>query len=125
VPFVEFAALDNAVHHLTESAKAYDSALVSHGATLTPPKLAQLQALMLSADQTLAPDVGLPSRPWYKNLVYAPGRFTGYGVKTLPGIREAIEERRWTDANRYSQLTADALDAYARRLDQASATLTP
>jgi hypothetical protein len=77
------------------------------------------QALMLTIDQTLAPEVGLPGRPWYKNLVYAPGRLTGYGAKTLPGVREAIEERRWSEANRYIRLTADALDAYSARLDQA------
>jgi N-acetylated-alpha-linked acidic dipeptidase len=78
---------------------------------------------MLTIDQTLSPDVGLPDRPWYKNLIYAPGRFTGYGVKTLPGIREAIEERRWDDANRYGVLTAAALEAYAKRLDAARAVL--
>ena len=74
-------------------------------------------------DQTLAPDVGLPGRPWYKNLIYAPGRFTGYGAKTLPGVREAIEDRRWADADRYVKLTADALNAYSDRLDQATALL--
>jgi N-acetylated-alpha-linked acidic dipeptidase len=125
VPFLEFAPLDNAVHHLTESAKSYDAALARNGDKLPPEKLAQLQALILPIDQTLAPDIGLPDRPWYKNLVYAPGRFTGYGVKTLPGVREAIEDRRWSDANRYSQLTAAALDAYATQLDQARAILTP
>jgi N-acetylated-alpha-linked acidic dipeptidase len=123
VPFLEFASLDNAVRHLAESAKAYDAALAHKGAALPPDSLVKLQALILPIDQTLAPETGLPGRPWYKNLVYAPGRFTGYGVKTLPGVREAIEERRWNDANRYSQLTAEALDAYANRLDEARALL--
>jgi N-acetylated-alpha-linked acidic dipeptidase len=81
-------------------------------------------ALMQTIDQTLAPDVGLPGRPWYKNLIYAPGRYTGYGAKTLPGIREAIEEERWDDATRYMKLTADALNAYSDRLDQARSVLT-
>jgi N-acetylated-alpha-linked acidic dipeptidase len=57
-------------------------------------------------------------------LVYAPGRYTGYEAKTLPGIREAIEERRWSDANRYAKLTADALNAYSDRLDQTTTVLT-
>jgi len=78
---------------------------------------------MLSIDQTLAPDIGLPGRPWYKNLVFAPGRLTGYGAKTLPGVREAIEDRRWADADRYARLTAGALNAYSDRLDQARAVL--
>jgi N-acetylated-alpha-linked acidic dipeptidase len=65
----------------------------------------------------------LPERGWYKNLIYAPGRFTGYGAKTLPGVREAIEDERWDDAVRYAKLTAGALDAYSDRLDQATAVL--
>jgi N-acetylated-alpha-linked acidic dipeptidase len=68
--------------------------------------------------------VGLPGRGWYKNLIYAPGRFTGYGAKTLPGVREAIEDQRWADADRYAKLTADVIDAYSARLDQATAVLT-
>ena len=53
----------------------------------------------------------------------APGRFTGYGVKTLPGVREAVEERRWADADRYAVLTADALKAYSDRLVAATKVL--
>jgi N-acetylated-alpha-linked acidic dipeptidase len=55
--------------------------------------------------------------------VFAPGRFTGYGAKTLPGVREAIEDRRWGDADRYARLTAAALNAYSDRLEEARATL--
>ncbi len=78
---------------------------------------------MLTIDQTLAPDLGLPGRGWYKNLIYAPGRYTGYEAKTLPAVREAIEDRRWSDANHYAKLTADALNAYSDRLDKATAIL--
>jgi N-acetylated-alpha-linked acidic dipeptidase len=73
---------------------------------------------MLTIDQSLLSDTGLPERAWYKNLVYAPGRFTGYGAKTLPGVREAIEDERWDDAVRYAKLTADS-----DRLDQATAAV--
>src|SRR5262249_31700067 len=55
---------------------------------------------------------------WYKNLIYAPGRQTGYAAKTLPGVREAIEEERWADVDRYAALTGAALDAYANKLDE-------
>jgi N-acetylated-alpha-linked acidic dipeptidase len=68
----------------------------------------------------LVSEVGLPGRPWFRNLVYAPGRLTGYGAKTLPGVREAIEEDRWDDANRYIPLTAQVLETYAARLDEAT-----
>ncbi|HLI79436.1 MAG TPA: transferrin receptor-like dimerization domain-containing protein [Candidatus Binataceae bacterium] len=124
VPHIEFAVLDDAVDHLKRSAKAYDDALSKNGANLDAARMSHLQTLMLTIDQTLAPDVGLPGRPWYKNLVYAPGRFSGYGAKTLPGVREAIEDRRWADADRYAKLTADALNAYSDRLDQATAVLS-
>ncbi len=72
-------------------------------------------------DQVLLRPEGLPGRPWYMNMVYAPGRFTGYGAKTLPGVREAIEERRFDDAQKYVGVTSEALGAYAGELDKATA----
>jgi N-acetylated-alpha-linked acidic dipeptidase len=123
VPHIEFAALENAVDRLERSAKAYDAARAKNGPGIPHDRLVRLQALMLTIDQSIAPAVGLPGRPWYKNLIYAPGRFTGYGAKTLPGVREAIEEERWDEANRYTRITADALNAYSDRLDRATAVL--
>ncbi|HEY4114943.1 MAG TPA: M28 family peptidase [Rhizomicrobium sp.] len=125
VPKFDFAPLDNAVDRLKKSAGAYDAAFAKNAAHLPPGPRARLLALMQGIDQTLAPEnVGLPGgRGWYKNLIYAPGRFTGYGAKTLPGVREAIEDERWDDANKYAKLTADALNAYSARLDQATAVL--
>jgi N-acetylated-alpha-linked acidic dipeptidase len=123
-PFVELAVLDNAVARLGVSAKAYDAAYAARGAALAPAARARLNANLRDIDQLLLDPRGLPGRPWYKNLIYAPGRFTGYGAKTLPGVREAIEERRFADATLYAGLTAKALDAYAARLDTASAIVT-
>jgi N-acetylated-alpha-linked acidic dipeptidase len=123
VPFIDFAPLENAVAALQRSARAYDSALAAHGAAMQAEKLARLQTMMQSINQTLAPDIGLPGRPWYRNLIYAPGHLTGYGAKTLPGVREAIEDRRWHDADRYAVLTANAVQAFSDRLTQAGALL--
>ena len=123
VPEFDFGALDTAATMLKKSAKGYDDALAEGGAHLSPANLAKLQGLMQSIDQTLLVDQGLPGRSWYKNLIYAPGRFTGYGAKTLPGVREAIEEERWADVNKYIALTANALNAYSARLDQATAVM--
>jgi N-acetylated-alpha-linked acidic dipeptidase len=64
---------------------------------------------------------GLPGREWYRHYIYAPGLLTGYGVKTLPGVREAIEDNRWDQANQFTVLTADVLAKYCERLDQATA----
>ncbi|MGH6879125.1 MAG: transferrin receptor-like dimerization domain-containing protein [Rhizomicrobium sp.] len=123
VPAFDFSPLDSAVVRLTKSAKTYDDALAAHGSALSPDRRSRLESLMQSIDQTLTADVGLPGRPWFKNLVYAPGTLTGYGVKTLPGVREAIEQERFDDASRYIALTAGVLNAYTDRLDQASAVL--
>ena len=123
-PFIELAPLDNGIAKLSASAKAYDAAYATHGANLAPATRARLNATLRDIDQLLLDPKGLPSRPWYKNLVYAPGKFTGYGAKTLPGVREAIEERRFADAAEYAGRTGTVLANYAARLDAATAIVT-
>lgn len=122
-PHIELAALENAVDRLKATAAAYDSAYADKGAALAPARRATLNAQLRDIDQLLLDDRGLPGRPWYKHMIYAPGRFTGYGAKTLPGVREAIEERRFDDANVYAGRTAKVLENYAARLDAARATI--
>jgi N-acetylated-alpha-linked acidic dipeptidase len=123
VPKFDFASLDQAQTHLADSAKKYEAALAAKGASLASPQKAKLLALMQSIDQTLLAEQGLPGRPWFKNVIYAPGRYIGYGVTTLPGVTEAITEERFGDVPVYVSLTAKALDAYAARLDSATAVL--
>jgi N-acetylated-alpha-linked acidic dipeptidase len=118
VPHFNMAPLENAVDHLKRSAKAYDTALAAKGAGQPSATKAKLIELAQQAEQSLTVDVGLPGRDWYKHLIYAPGRYTGYDPKTLPGVREAIEEERWADVDRYAALTGAALDAYADKLDE-------
>lgn len=123
VPKFDFAGLDQAQTRLAESAKKYEAALAAKGAGLAPAQKAKLRALMQSIDQTLLAEQGLPGRPWFKNVIYAPGRYIGYGVTTLPGVTEAITEERFGDVPVFVSLTAKALDAYAARLDSATAVL--
>ena len=123
VPAIDFKALDAAGVALTKSAAAYEAALAAHGAGLPAADAAKLNGLMQTVNQTLLYEGGLPGRPWYKNLIYAPGRYIGYGVTTLPGVTEAITEERWSDVPKFIALTSDALKAYAARLDQATALL--
>jgi N-acetylated-alpha-linked acidic dipeptidase len=118
VPHLNFAPLENAIDRLKISAKAYDATLAAKGMSRSEQVRAQLFDLTRQAEASLAPDIGLPGRSWYKNLIYAPGRFTGYDPKTLPGVREAVEEERWEDADRYAALTGAALNAYSDRLDE-------
>ena len=123
VPTFDFAPLDQALARLQTSAAAYDKALAAHGAGLDGPRRAKLLTLMGSLGQTLLADEGLPERGWYKNMITAPGRLTGYGAKTLPGLREAIEDERFDDAARYIGIIARVVNAYGTRLDQATMVL--
>ena len=124
VPYIEFAALDNALVRLKRSAKAYDDASAGDWKKLSAAQRKDLNALLQGMEQSLLDARGLPNRPWYRHFIYAPGMNTGYGVKTLPGVREAIEERRWDEANRYVVLTARVLDVYSARIDQARQVLS-
>jgi N-acetylated-alpha-linked acidic dipeptidase len=126
VPTLDFAPLDSAIARLTKSAEAYDAARArfdTGALTLDRGELAELNALLQGLEQSLTDPKGLPGREWYRHLIYAPGLLTGYGVKTLPGVREAAEDDRWDEASRYIGITAAALGAYCDRLDEATALL--
>jgi N-acetylated-alpha-linked acidic dipeptidase len=126
VPYLDFAPLDNAIERLKRSAKAYDEAYqhaVERGLALESAQRAELNRLLQGLEQALTSDDGLPGRPWFKHLIYAPGIFSGYAAKTMPGVREAIEARRWDEAGHYIAITAHALEAYGQRLDAATALL--
>jgi N-acetylated-alpha-linked acidic dipeptidase len=79
-----------------------------------------MNAALSGLEAALTDPKGLPGREWYQHMMYAPGLNTGYGVKTLPGIREAIEERHWDEANQYVGVVAHALNAYSDRLAAAA-----
>jgi N-acetylated-alpha-linked acidic dipeptidase len=72
-------------------------------------QLDKLNAILYRAEQKLLYEKGLPRRPWYKHQIYAPGFYTGYGVKTLPGIREGIEEGNWFEAQERIRILANTL----------------
>jgi N-acetylated-alpha-linked acidic dipeptidase len=122
VPYLNFAELDNAVLRLRSSAAAFDKRYQRVvAADDNAEDRARLNATLAGLEQALTDPRGLPGRTWYQHMIYAPGLHTGYGVKTLPGIREAIEQRRWDEANRYMGVVAAALNAYSVRLDEAAA----
>jgi len=126
VPHLEFAALDNAVDRVKKSTKAYDEAynkLMAGQTKLAPAQLKELNSELRQMEAALTDSRGLPGRDWFKHLIYAPGLYTGYGVKTVPGVREAIEQNRFDEANQYSVMTAQALNAYCDRLDKAAKLL--
>jgi N-acetylated-alpha-linked acidic dipeptidase len=117
-PLIDMLALEDAADRLARSAHSAD-AVIERLATLPPANQARVVTLLRDIDQLLIDPAGLPGRPWFRNLIYAPGTLTGYGAKTLPGVREAIEQRRFADATAYVTRTAAVLNAYADRLDAA------
>ncbi|HEY1900508.1 MAG TPA: transferrin receptor-like dimerization domain-containing protein [Steroidobacteraceae bacterium] len=126
VPYLDLAPLDNAVLQLTASARAFDAAYAAQLATDAPISKARAQsvnALLRGLEQSLTDPRGLPGRSWYTHLIYAPGLFTGYGAKTLPGVREAIEQGQWQTAEDYARRTAAALLLYNDQLQRATAVL--
>jgi N-acetylated-alpha-linked acidic dipeptidase len=119
VPVLNLAALDNALLRLKKLAKTGDETLSRGGSS------AELNALLRGMEQTLVSNEGLPKRDWFRHMIYAPGLQTGYGTKTLPGVREAIEGRRWNEAEHYAGIIAGVLNAYADRIEKITALLTP
>ncbi len=126
VPAIDLAPLDRAAKQLRQSAQAYEAAYRSRAASgldLTDAQRNEVNALMGRLEQSLTDPDGLPGRTWFRHMIYAPGMLTGYGVKTVPGVREALEARRWNEADHYAVVTAKVLDGYSAQLDNLTALL--
>jgi N-acetylated-alpha-linked acidic dipeptidase len=82
-----------------------------------------LNAALVQVERALTEPAGLPGRPWYRHTIYAPGLYTGYGVKTLPGVRESIEQGQWIAAEAQVEVVASALQRAAGRITAASGML--
>ena len=86
-------------------------------------ELVELNKLLLTSEQKLGNTEGLPRREWFKHQMYAPGFYTGYGVKTMPQIREGLEENRFTEAQGGVRTVSSAVNALAAQVNQAARTL--
>ena len=117
VPKLDFTALKMALDSLKKSADKL--AITWAAASHTGADHDKLNQILYHAEQQLLND-GLPRRPWYRHSIYAPGFYTGYGVKTLPGIREAIEQRNWTEAQDQIVIVAKSISNLAGYLNSAS-----
>jgi N-acetylated-alpha-linked acidic dipeptidase len=124
-PAINFAPYDNAVAALSDAARRYDKALGTARAKVTANQtaLVKLNAKLRQAEIQLIDNDGLFRRPWYRHLIYAPGFYTGYGVKTVPGVREGIEDGRYMDAEKEVSRVAAALTRLTSLIDSASADL--
>lgn len=124
VPYLNFAPLDNALVKLEQSAQAYAQARKGPN-NLSEDRKKELDQLLYQAEQQLLSTEGLPRRPWYRHQLYAPGFYTGYGVKTLPGIREAVEERKWAEADEQIKRTGAAIERFAGQVNRAATVAGP
>jgi N-acetylated-alpha-linked acidic dipeptidase len=118
-PFLNFAPLEQASDDLTEAAKAFDRAYAAANGAAP----AGLNADLTRSERLLTGEQGLPGRPWFEHLLYAPGFYTGYDVKTIPGVREAIEQKQWTLADQQIGIVSAALEHEADLLREATKTL--
>lgn len=124
VPYLNFAPLKNASERLERAALAYERALSAAGPGAPAEARRAANAILLGAERAFTRPAGLAGRPWFRHHVYAPGFYTGYGVKTLPLAREAIEGRRWADAEQGIDATAQVLLAYSAEVEKAARALS-
>jgi N-acetylated-alpha-linked acidic dipeptidase len=126
-PHMNFAPMQNAVESLTRSAKHYQDALSKKQASLGDEefaaKLGALNKELIASERALTNEDGLPRRAWYKHLIYAPGVYSGYGVKTIPGVREGIEQKRYAEAESEIVRVSKALQDEALVIDAAAKQL--
>jgi N-acetylated-alpha-linked acidic dipeptidase len=125
-PHLNFAPLDNAVEALTNASQLYSDALAAIKGASKRPGAATIQSVnkkLLQSERLLTDEKGLPGRSWFRHMIYAPGFYTGYGVKTIPGVREAIEMKRWKEAESEIVRVARILEQEARLVEAAAKEL--
>lgn len=122
VPYLNLSSLQNALAKLELVSDQFSELYASNPTPET--HLEQLNKILFQSEQKLLSEKGLPRRPWYRHTIYAPGFYTGYGVKTLPGIREAIEQRSWAEAQDQIEITAKAIESYTANIEAAYNLIT-
>ncbi len=118
VPSINFEPLKNALTRLKDSSAFYQR--VSTGKQPSPAAQKALDEILYKTERLLTRSEGLPRRDWFRHQIYAPGFYTGYGVKTLPGVREAIEQRDWREANEQILIVSKVLENFAAEIDRAA-----
>jgi N-acetylated-alpha-linked acidic dipeptidase len=126
-PYQNFAPLENAADAVTRSAADYRKALehanANGGTALAAASLAEVNRLLIESERKFVTQQGLPNRPWYRHQLYAPGFYTGYAAKTMPYVREAIEQKEWKQADEGVAVVAHCLQDEAKLIADAAAKL--
>ena len=118
VPYLNFAPLQNALSKLNASATTFQ--VHTRDKKLSTDQQKMLDEILYKTERVLTRNEGLPRRDWFRHQIYAPGFYTGYGVKTLPGVREAIEQREWQEAEEQIVIAAKVIDQFATEIDKAT-----
>ncbi|MEQ1603671.1 MAG: M28 family metallopeptidase [Pyrinomonadaceae bacterium] len=117
VPNINFQPLKDALAKLKTSATDYQKAAAGHQLSASERKT--LDDILYKSERLLTRSEGLPRRDWFRHQIYAPGFYTGYGVKTLPGVREALEQRDWTEAQEQILIVSRTIERFAAEIDRA------
>jgi len=122
VPFFNFSLVQNAIGSLEDASTDLDLTLATGlgSGSLDRRRMAEINDILQEVEQAMTDESGLPGRPWFRHTIYAPGFYTGYGVKTLPGIREAIEQREWQLVDQEMARIAAALERVTELLRRAA-----
>jgi N-acetylated-alpha-linked acidic dipeptidase len=126
-PAINFAPLENGAEALTQAAQRYEAALRKlnaagrAGASANIP--AALNEKLYQSERVFLSEKGLPNRPWFRHQIYAPGAYTGYAVKTIPAVRESLEQRQWSQAEEGARIVGEILSHEAALVDQAAKEL--
>jgi N-acetylated-alpha-linked acidic dipeptidase len=122
VPYLDFSPVQNALTRLREASSSLDGTLAEGLAagSISEARKGEINSILQKVEQAMTDEAGLPGRPWFRHTIYAPGFYTGYGVKTLPGVREAIEQREWDLVAPQMVRIADALDRVTALLRRAN-----
>ena len=127
-PFLNFAPLENGLSALQRAADQYGQAAAqiaaNGGSALAKASLHDANAKLIAVERALTLKDGLPNRPWFQHQIYAPGFYTGYGVKTLPGVRESIEQKQWKLADEQIARVGKVLENAGEAIQSATAELT-
>jgi N-acetylated-alpha-linked acidic dipeptidase len=125
VPHLNLTPLENALDRVRKAVAGYDAAREARsGKPLDRGRARELDTILRGTERALTRSEGLPGRPWYRHQIYAPGLYTGYGVKTLPAVREAIELRNWSEAEAQAVLVGRTLEGFAEQIERATAVLS-
>ena len=108
------------LHTVSQAYNAELTVLMKRVSSIAPEKLVRVNEALEHAERTLLLADGLPHREWYRHQIYAPGLYTGYGAKTLPGVREAADGKRWEEANQQARRVALALRAMCAQVEEAT-----